>query len=323
MNDRVGQLQGRAVAQSLRWEQAAWRATVEATCRFEDGHPLQVRPAGDDQWEVDATMLPEPLRRHGVVATAELIDQEPSAVITERSSDEQWFVPADLRVELRAVPAGNGAHQVVVVGTVELDPGTAAGGSMIPNGQWDPSLRFSVLGLQMRPRLQAAEAMVLPSPAIVGPRPVVAAPYLAGERGWLSLDVGQRKTGLLAAMIDRGLGPAELTREMFTIAAQVEIATDAARKPLRLTLLLDDGTVAGRLDAAVVASGSGAALRGDTTVDLRGKGEPDAIEAGRYTLAARSRAKDELTVLGTAAVDATGRVYEIDLTAVSELPQVR
>jgi glycosyltransferase involved in cell wall biosynthesis len=312
LNERVGQLQGHASALSLSWNDGSWHATIEATCRFEDDRPLRFTPLGDDQWEVDSGLLPEALRHRAVVTTAELVDQEPTAVITERSSDEQWFVSKDLRVELRAIPGDSGAHQLVVAGSVDINPATIAGGSLMPNGLWDPSLRFSVLGLQVRPRLRAAESLTLPSPALVGPRPVVATPYLAGDRAWLSIDIGQRKTSLLAAMIDRGLGPATLTRDVLTIDAPVDLAPSAAAKPIRL-LLLNDQTAIGRLDVAVVANPPHAAIRGDTLVEFDGDGGPDEIDAGRYVLAARTRAKDDLTVLGSASVDATGRVFAIEL----------
>ena len=154
LNERVGQLQGHASALSLRWNDGSWRATIEATCKFEDDRPLRFIPVGDDQWEVDTGLLPEALRHRAVVTTAGLVDQEPTAIITERSSDEQWFVASDLRVELSAIPGDSGARQLVVAGSVDIDPATTAGGSLMPNGLWGAgscAFRFSVL--LVKPRL--------------------------------------------------------------------------------------------------------------------------------------------------------------------------
>jgi hypothetical protein len=214
------------------------------------------------------------------------------------------------------LPGDPDAFEVVISGCADLEPTTLAGGHQLPNGLWDPWLRFSMLGLDLRARLRVSttESFAPPRPALVGPHPVVAIPYLTRGRDALTIDVGQRKQTLAAAIKRAGLGKAMISGQALSIDAPVDVATDAAPRTIRL-LLMEGPTVVGRVDAELVGSASGGVISGETIVEAAGGAGAAVVGAGRYSVGIRSRPKDDPTMIGAATVDEIGQVCGLDIEA--------
>ena len=316
LSTRIGDLHGRVVLTSLRWVGGGWQAQIEVEPGFSDGTPLRFVPRGADRWSVDPRLLPADLQAEHDVGTEELLGIRPSVVVVERASDEEWFAPAQLLAELRAIPDDrDAAHRLVLTGTADLDPAALAGGRALANGIWDVAVRFGCVGVDLRGRVgvDPATRPALPSAAVIGPRPVTVIPYLTDTQEKLSLDVGQRVHTLLAAFLARPIGPVGVRRETFSARVDVDIAPGASPRSLRLQLLGGDGVV-GHCEAAIVADGDTAALRGGTVPKPAGGALRRLHGPGRYTLAAQSRAKDEPSLVGTVDVNRFGRIVEADFS---------
>ncbi len=316
LSARIADLQGRVVMTSLRWERGGWQAGIEVEAEFADGTPLRFIRRDDDRWSVDPRLLPADLRAAHDVGTSELLGIRPSVVVVERSSDEEWFVPAQLVADSRAIPDDpDGAHRVVVTGAAEFDPSTLAGGRALANGIWDVTVRFSCIGVDLRGRIgiEPTTRPALPSAAVIGPRPVTVIPYLTETNENFSLDVGQRVHTLLAALLARPIGPVSVRREYFSARVDVDIAPGASSRSLRLQLLGGD-TVVGHCEAAIVADGETAALRGGTVPKPAGGVLRRLHGPGQYTLGAQSRAKDEPSLVGTVDVNRFGRIVAADFS---------
>jgi glycosyltransferase involved in cell wall biosynthesis len=316
LNKRVKTVRGRVVLTSVTWDEGKWRVEIEADAVFDDGSPLRFTPAGDDRWSVDRRLLPSRLRGSVEIVSSELLTGRPSVTAVERSTDEEWFVPSSFVAELREIPGDGGPdRRVVMKGSAVVDPAVLAGGRPLPNGIWDVSVRFGTLGVDLRGRLGAdkATARPLPSAAIIGPRPVTVIPYLTETYEKLTFDVGQRVHTLLEMMLARPIGPVEIDHDTMTAEVDVDIAPGASPRSLRLQLIGSD-TVVGHCEAAVVADGPRAVLRGGA-VPKPASGAPRMMHAaGRYTLGAQSRAKDEPSVVGTVDIDRHGRVIAADFS---------
>jgi hypothetical protein len=314
LNERVSDLELQVELDSMEWTGSAWRATITGRCVFSDNTPLRLIGSGDDRWTVDPRLLPEGLRDQADATTDQATDGRLSMVITERSSDEEWFVPTDLAVHLLPILDDRDSFEIVVTGCADLDPTTLAGGRPLSNGLWDPWLRFSPLGLDVRARLRVSDvaAFAMPNPALVGHHPVVAIPYLTEGRGALTIDVGQRKQTLAAALKRAGLGEATISGQAFSIDAPVDVASGASPRTIRL-LLIEGSTVVGRVDAELVRSGSTGVISGETLVEASGGAGAAVVSAGRYALGIRSRPKDEPTIIGSATVDDIGEVTRLDI----------
>ena len=316
LSARIGDLHGRVTMTSLHWAGSGWEARIEVEPEFSDGTPVRFIPRGDDRWSVDPRLLPADLQFAPDVGAVELLGIRPSVVVVERSSDEEWFAPSQLVAELHAIPDDpDSAHRVVVTGTADFDPATLAGGRPLANGIWDVAVRFSCIGVDLRGRVgvDPATRPALPSAAVIGPRPVTVIPYLTEGQEKLSLDVGQRVHTLLAALLARPIGPVSVTREHFSAQVDVDIAPGASPRSLRLQLLGGDEVV-GHCEAAIVAAGDTATLRGGTVPKPAGGAMRRLHGPGRYTLGAQSRAKDEPSLVGTVDVNRFGRIIEADFS---------
>jgi poly(ribitol-phosphate) beta-N-acetylglucosaminyltransferase len=312
LNDRVRTLRGRASLRTLRWDNGGWHADLEVEAVFQDGTSVQFTPLGDERWAVDPRLLPADARQHEV-KTTELLTARPSVIALERATDDEWYLPATFSAELRDLPGGGPAQRVVVTGTASFDPATLAGGRPLQNGVWDVSVRFATVGVDLRARIGVDEgtARPLPSAAIIGPRPVTVIPYLTETYEKLSFDVGQRIHTLLASLLARPVGSVSFTPETFTAPVDVDIAPAASPRSLRLQLLAGD-IVVGHCEAAIVADGDLAVLRGGRIPKPSGGGTRIEDGAGRYTLGAQSRARDTPSLMGVVDVDRRGRISAAD-----------
>lgn len=313
INQRAKRVIARAVFTSLRWDGDRWQAEIEAEAAFADGSPLRFTPLGDDRWSVDPRLLPADVHDDYVLSTRDLLRSRPSVTVVERVSDEEWYVPAKFTASLR--DAGDSAQRVVVTGTAELDPATLAGGRPLPDGTWDISVSVSTVGFGARARLgvDASVTPELPTAVIVGQRPATAIPYLTDPTAKLSIDVGQRKHTLVAAMLARPTGPVELVGDELTAAVEIDVASSAAPRRLRV-LLVGDGEVVGECEAAIVAAPAGAVLRAGITPSSTIDGVTAVYGPARYSAAIRPRAKDAPMVLGTIDVDGRGRICAADFS---------
>lgn len=314
VNARVREVRGRATLRSLRWDNDRWRAEIEADAVFEDGTPVRLTPTDDGRWLVDSRLLPAELRDAFPADTEGLLGGAPSVVIVERASDEEWFVPSGLRAELREIPGEESRdRRVVYAGTAEFEPSTLAGGRALANGVWDVFLRFGSLGIDLKARLGTDRdtRRPLPTAAIIGPRPVTVIPYLTETQGKLSFDVGQRVHTLLESVLARPVGPVRVGREEMSAQVEVDIGPAASARSLRLQLRGGD-TLVGHCEAAIVAGPDGALLSAGTVPKPAAGGSRLPHGAGRYTLTAQSRARDEPSLVGVVDVNRYGRIVAAD-----------
>jgi poly(ribitol-phosphate) beta-N-acetylglucosaminyltransferase len=305
LNDRSTPVTMDAALSSLRWDVDRWRAQIETRVTV-DGAPLRLLPAGGDRWVVDPRLLPEHLAG-GRTVTDEEVGVGGLLTVVERGGGEEWFVPAAMTTELSPIGGDpDSARTPVVRVSAELDATALAGGRPLSDGLWDISMWLPILGVGLQSRVAADHSTQrpLPTTAVVGPRPATVTPYLTDDRHRLAIDVGQRKHTLVSAICRGPSRTAVVDGSQLRVAIAVDVAPGAGERRLRVALRTPDRVV-GHLEAVIIADADGPALQAPT---MSVAADDDPIEAGRYQLAAKSRAKDPLVTIGFAQVDVAGRI---------------
>jgi glycosyltransferase involved in cell wall biosynthesis len=322
LNEWAVTWRGQVTMTSLAWDDAGWHVEIEAEAISRDGAYLRFLPQSDGGWALDPQLLPMALQGT-VVDSKELLAGQPSVVVVERLSDEEWFVPSSFRAELRAVDGVDSAQRVVFVGTADIDATTLAGDRMLPDGMWDVSVRAACVGLDIGGRLRGAalaDALpdALPAAAIVGPRPATVVAHLTDQHASLALDVGQRVQTLLGVLLDAGVGPVTIGEDFFSAPVPVNVAPGAAVRRLRLMLSSDHGAV-GQCEGQFVVSAAGVALRGEVTSKAAIGGRWGRLKRGRYTVSTKPRTKDAQLVVGTVEINRAGRIVSGDFSPAARL----
>ncbi|MDQ1694880.1 MAG: poly(ribitol-phosphate) beta-N-acetylglucosaminyltransferase, partial [Frankiaceae bacterium] len=300
----------------LIWDTYLGSAHMYVVLRYADGSPLTLTRTEAGTWMSDRRLLPAEVVV-GPDTTEKVLAVSLEIAAVDRATDEEWLVPGTPTFELRDPPGAraerdvDGARDERVIAmslTARIAPGTLAGGQPLADGRWDIHVRLGVLGmrLQSRPGPRTADWRP-PPPAVVGARPSTVIPYLTETHGNLTLDVGQRGHTLLAEMLERPIGVVTRSDDDMEAEVGVHLAPGASPRLLRLHLLAGGKSVTYR-KAQIVARPDGRAVmrwdRGPTV----GPQPPPRLRRGRYSVAARSRSGDELSLLGTAELDRRGRI---------------
>jgi hypothetical protein len=109
------------------------------------------------------------------------------------------------------------------------------------------------------------------------------------------------------------VGAVTVTRDEFEAPVDIDIAPGASPRSLRLQLRGGE-TVVGHCDAAIVAGPDGAVLRGGAVPKAAGSSLRSIHGAGRYTMSAQSRARDDPSLLGVVELNRHGRIVAADFS---------
>jgi hypothetical protein len=318
LNEWAAQWRGRLTLTSIAWTGAGWQVEIEAEATTRDGEYLRFLPQPDGGWALDPHLLPAALEGTEM-DTKDVLAGQPSVVVVERVSDEEWFVPSRFRAELRSVDGEDGARRVVFVGTADLDAATLAGAQMLPDGLWDVSVRAACVGLDIGGRLRAASLPeALPAAAIIGPRPATVVATLTDQHHSLALDVGQRVDTLLGVVLEAGVGPVTIRDGFFSAPVPVDVAPGAAVRRLRLTLSNIHGAL-GQCEGRFVVSRDGVALQGEVTSKAAVGGRLGRLKRGHYTVSNKPRTKDLPLVIGTVEINRSGRIVGGDFSPAARM----
>jgi hypothetical protein len=202
LNDRLASLAATATLGAIHQGGDAWQLDMTARPAFADGSPLRIVRRDDGQWSLDPKLLPAALHGGPSLSDDEALGIVCSASVVERSSDEEWLLPASVSVSSYDLGEG-GERGLLVTGSIVLNPNTAAGGSSLPDGIWDVRLRVNAFGVDLKARLVGAEGALSEATRIDRAALFLTPGHL------LSVDVGrqrrQRKEAREAAMAQQAV----------------------------------------------------------------------------------------------------------------------
>jgi glycosyltransferase involved in cell wall biosynthesis len=309
-------VRGHAEVAGLRWEHGVLYADVRAGLVHADGSPVVVVER-EGRYELDPTLvtgLP--------TITSWPIDDpcqhaEGRVRLFHREAGLWWYAPNILRPTLEPVrlrqtapgaadPLGSRsgrAHQVVLTGTISLDPQTLAAGSPLQSGRHAVWVAVRVLGLGRAVRLTVAPGEDWrrgPDPALVGDPARVVVPHKLAPFGQLALDVDDQHQSLAAALASRGIGP------LRTHGPEVRLTVPMQAAP---------GSGAREVEVVIGRQGSSHTLpaRLQPTNDaVLAFPRSTALPSGRYPLAIRTDPSGERPAvpIGTAVVE-DGRITTV------------
>ncbi|MDH6215669.1 glycosyltransferase family 2 protein [Streptomyces pseudovenezuelae] len=242
-DDRQGLLRlaefARGVKGTARLEDVKWKPNgklaVTVTARLlqgEDGEPLKVLRR-------DGRFYLHPEYTDGLLGEGELVDvtaelDEYKAEMSLRNRETAVEWPCAMEFTSAVEELGDGACEVVLSGTGQVNPQGAKGRGPVSRGFWDVWVPVRGLGLVRKARLGADRAPQVDAecrPALLGSpaRPVI--PYFTDPHGNLTLDVARRSKRLVEYLEGRpvlrmpGSRP-ELRLDVFARPATAPLKTE-------------------------------------------------------------------------------------------------
>ncbi|WP_405695522.1 glycosyltransferase [Streptomyces sp. NBC_01185] len=187
--ERTRTLRTRAVLGRLRWREGRLTAPLHMAMTHADGTPVIML-------ERDGRLLLDPRLLEGNPAVTEWEIGDPLRAVSahvllkDRERPMGWFPTSDLRATV--VPAGPGRSRLVVRGSLEIDPLTAAGGGPLQRGIYDVRGSLQLLGVGRGVRIEGDRRRELTAAGAtrVGPEGVGVVPYWTAG-GTLAVDVDE------------------------------------------------------------------------------------------------------------------------------------
>jgi glycosyltransferase involved in cell wall biosynthesis len=231
--DVVREIAQRAAAVVVSGEVAAinvgggtWQLQVDASLAQRSGDPVYL-VSTQEGWRVPQ-LIPDTMGDRSST-TEEIISSARARVtLRERSSWEEWIVPASVVPKLVAVAdASDARHTLSMEVIATLDPRTVAGGRALPSGRWDVWLGLTGVGLARNSRLGPSPDIVLPMPLIYGQPPVIARLYVPAQGSTLRLEV-TTTARRVAVLIKQGLSsPIVASRDRIRVSIPLATSADA------------------------------------------------------------------------------------------------
>ncbi|MEV6348544.1 glycosyltransferase family 2 protein [Actinoplanes sp. NPDC051851] len=167
-----------------KWRLGVLVVPFRARLRYEDGSTVKVRKLGGG-YGLDLAVV------HGIEGGPEwsFTDLENRALVDfqlrQRDKAQAWFPEVEYKVQV----ADDGT--VEIVGTLRIDPETAAGGERLPKGLYDVYVNIQALGIERMARVEGGPASaVLPCGGERSAHQKIhAVPYWTRD-GRLALDIG-------------------------------------------------------------------------------------------------------------------------------------
>lgn len=262
---RTRALSTTCTATDVRWVEGSLQARIEVTLAHPDGSPLVLR-RGRDHWLLDPALVDGlPRAAHGWPAGQRPFAHSSAEVAVQNRDTKDWWYPSgELVPWLRE--SSDGIGEVVVSGTVRLDPRIAAGGRPLERAVYLWWVSLDLLGLRRLVRVRSvdAEPAAPAPPALLGrgsPAPEVI-PMWTDSRGQLALDVGQRSRDLvsLLANLPNDRRSAVLGADPETVELAVPLAS-LATNTVPIPLRVGEGTGAAQVAGELVSRSGEVFLR--------------------------------------------------------------
>lgn len=270
---RARALSTTCTAADVRWVEGQLQARIEVTLHHPDGSPLVLR-RHREQWLLDPALVAGlPGTDQGWPAGERpLAHTGAEVVVQDRERGDWWYPNGELVPWLRESGDGNG--EVVLSGTVRLDPLRAAGGEALGRSLYTWWVSLEVLGLRRLVRVRLAEnerpepdAPPAPPPAPMallgsGKRPRVAIPLWTEMQAQLALDLDQDSRDFLVQ-----LAQVANTERSAAVPANPDLVElplpvlGRGRSRLPVPLRIGEGPDAVQLSGLLLSRGGGAWLR--------------------------------------------------------------
>ncbi len=246
--------------------------------------------------------------------------------LRDRESAVEWPCPADFSAEVQEIGPAEGidgiACQVVMRGTVQLDPRRTKARGPLAKGRWDAWVRVNGIGFGKRVRLGATrgpqvEAQSLP--ALLGDPATPVVPFFVDAADNLTLDVDRRAHQLGDVIAGPDIRAISSGGRWIDLLLPVATGAGTAATEAALVVRAGPGDAPVIQPAQLVAVGDRVHLRARSRLAAKqeirtDQGDSVSLRAGTWDLAARLDGPDDPEVaLGKVRVRANGQLVLIDV----------
>ncbi|HEY9481847.1 MAG TPA: glycosyltransferase family 2 protein [Micromonosporaceae bacterium] len=273
-------------------------------------------------------LLPSPERFE---VTDEFGSFRTEMALRDRESAVEWPCPAEFIPEIKELGPAEGldgiACQVVMRGTVRLDPGRTKTRGPLAKGRWDAFARVNGIGFSKRVRFgstRGAQVEGQSLPALLGDPATLVVPFFVDTADNLTLDVDRRAHGLGDVIAGPDIRAVSTGGRWIDLLLPVATRPGTAASDAALVIRTGSPTDAPIVQPArLVAVGDRIHLRARGRLTDRNNADRDdgetlagspSLRAGTWELAARLDGPDGAEVnLGKVRVRANGRLTVTDV----------
>jgi glycosyltransferase involved in cell wall biosynthesis len=138
-------LKGRITATDIAAADTGWDISVTAELVHDDGSPVTLHRDGSG-WRLDDRLTVSGVTTRTDTTEQLMADASGELVVHSRDTGVEWLSAQLYSPALEPIADADGAHHLVVRGTVTIDPQTFAAGSPLEPGPWLVDVRVMALG---------------------------------------------------------------------------------------------------------------------------------------------------------------------------------